>query len=207
MKFGPYEIEVTARANCRTMRLRYLPADHRLTLSVPKCASKRIIEDFLNSKRDWIDERMKGTTSWIPSYTAGERHLLLGRYVTLGRDGIPVGEAALRKIRADALSDLLRRMLPLWEARMGVRVTRVTVRDMTSRWGSCRADKATLSMSLRLALVPEECVEQVLVHELCHLFEANHSPAFYAEMTRFLPDWPERKKRLDAFDLRPLPPL
>ena len=207
MKFGPYDIEVTARANCRAMRLRFLPADHRLTLSVPKRASKRMIEDFLNSKRAWIDERMKGTTDWVPAYTAGERHLLLGRYVTLGQEGVPVGEAALRSYRADALSSLLRRMLPLWEARMGVRVTRVTVRDTTSRWGSCRADKATLSMSLRLALVPEECVEQVLVHELCHLFQPNHSPAFYAEMTRFLPDWPERKKRLDAFDLRPLPPL
>ena len=207
MKFGPYEIEVTARANCRTMRLRFLPAEHRLTLSVPKRTGKRMIEDFLNSRRDWIDERMKGATDWVPSYAAGERHLLLGRYVTLGQNGVPVGEAALRTYRADALSVLLRRMLPLWEARMGVRVTRLTLRDMTSRWGSCRADKATLSISLRLALVPEECVEQVLVHELCHLFQPNHSPAFYAEMTRFLPDWPERKKRLDAFDLRPLPPL
>lgn len=207
MKFGPYEIEVTTRANYRSMRLRFHPADHRLTLSVPKRASKRMIEDFLNSRRGWIDERMRDATDWTPSYTAGERHLLLGRYVTLGQEGVPVGENALRTYRADALSALLRRMLSLWETRMGVRVTRVTVRDMTSRWGSCRSDKATLSMSLRLALVPEECVEQVLVHELCHLFQPNHSPAFYAEMTRFLPDWPERKKRLDAFDLRPLPPL
>ena len=207
MKFGPYDIEVTARANCRTMRLRFRPSDHRLTLSVPKRASKRMIEDFLIAHRAWIDERMQGATDWSPSYAAGERHLLMGRYVTLGQDGIPVGKEALRKLRVDALSALLRRMMPLWESRMGVRVNRVTVRDMTSRWGSCRADKATLSISLRLALVPEECVEQVLVHELCHLFHPNHSPAFYAEMTRFLPDWPERKKRLDAFDLRPLPPL
>ena len=207
MKFGPYEIAVTARANCRTMRLRYHPADHRLTLSVPRRATKRASEEFLAANRAWIEARMQGERPWEPAYAPGERHLLLGRYVTLGQDGIPAGEEALRKLRYQALSEALRRLLPLWEARMGVRVNRLTIREMTSRWGSCRKDKAALSINLRLARVPEELIEQVLVHELCHLFHPDHSPAFYAEMTRFLPDWPERKKRLDRFDLRPLPPL
>lgn len=207
MKFGPYEIAVTARANCRTMRLRYHPADHRLTLSVPKRASRRAIEAFLAQHRDWIDARMQGDQPWRPAYAAGERHLLLGRYVTLGHEGVPIGEEALRRCERESLSAVLRRLLPLWEARMGVRVSRVTLREMTSRWGSCRKDRASLTINLRLARVPEELIEQVLVHELCHLLHPNHSPAFYAEMTRRLPDWPERKKRLDSFDLRPLPPL
>lgn len=207
MKFGPYEIEVTARPQCRTMRLRFHPADHRLTLSVPRRATKRAIEEFLARNRAWIDERMRDAPTWSPEFAAGERHLLLGEYVTLGQGGVPVGEEALRRYRSEALSAVLRMLLPVWENRMGVRVSRITIRDMSSRWGSCRSDKATLSLSLRLAMAPEECVEQVLVHELCHLFHPNHSPAFYAEMTRFLPDWPERKKRLDRLDLRALPPL
>lgn len=207
MRFGPYEIEVTARAQCRTMRLRFHPADHRLTLSVPKRATKRAIEDFLTRNRAWIDERMRDAPTWEPSYAAGERHLLLGEYVTLGQGGVPVGEEALRRYRSRALSGVLRELLPVWESRMGVRVARVTIRDMTSRWGSCRSGKATLSISLRLAMAPVDCIEQVLVHELCHLFHPNHSPAFYAEMTRFLPDWQARKMRLDRLDLRALPPL
>lgn len=207
MKFGPYDIAVTARANCRTMRLRYHPADHRLTLSVPRRATKRSIEEFLTRNRSWIDERMQGEQTWEPAYAAGERHLLLGRYVTLGQDGVPTGEDALKRYRTKALSTVLRRILPLWEARMGVRVNRITIREMTSRWGSCRKDRAALTINLRLARVPEELIEQVLVHELCHLFHPDHSSAFYAEMTRYLPDWPERKKSLDRFDLRPLPPL
>ena len=207
MKFGSYEIEVIARAQCKHMRLRYLPAESRLTLSVPPRATKRDVEDFLNHNRAWIDARMRDAPAWSPSFAAGERHLLFGQYVTLGQGDIPVGEDALRKYRAQALSELLRHMIPLWEARMGVRVGRVTIREMSSRWGSCRADRASLSMNLRLACVPEECIEHVLVHELCHLFHQDHSPAFYAELTRFLPDWQARKKRLDTFDLRPLPPL
>ena len=122
MKFGPYEIEVTARAQCRTMRLRFHPADHRLTLSVPKRATKRAIEEFLTRHRAWMDERMRDAPTWAPSYAAGERHLLLGEYVTLGQDGVPVGEEALRRYRSEALSGVLRELLPVWERRMGVRV-------------------------------------------------------------------------------------
>lgn len=207
MKFGPYEIAVTARANCRTMRLRYHPADHRLTLSVPKGTSRRSIEAFLVRNREWMDERMQGAQAWEPAYAPGERHLLLGSYVTLGQSGVPASEEGLRRLRVKTLTAVLRRMLPVWEARMGVHVNRITIREMTSRWGSCRKDRATLTINLRLARVPEELIEQVLVHELCHMFHANHSPAFYAEMTRYLPDWPERKKHLDRFDIRPLPPL
>lgn len=207
MKFGPYDIQVTARPTCRNMRLHFHPSDHRLTLSVPPRATKKEIEAFLKANRVWMDTRMKGTANWTPAYAAGERHLLLGEYVALGHGGVPAGKEAFRRYQAEALAAVLRRMLPPWEKRMGVKIARITIRDMTSRWGSCRSDKATLSMSLRLACMPEECIEQVLIHELCHLFQANHSPAFYAEMTRYLPDWPARKKRLDSFDIRPLPPL
>lgn len=206
MKFGAYEIEVTPRGNCKTMRLRYHPAEGRLTLSVPVRTTKREIAAFLERNREWIEARASEASPWEPVYAPGERHLLFGQYVTLGKDGVPAGREAFERWRAAALEALLRRMLPFWEQRMGVHVTRVTLRDMTSRWGSCRAAKATLSISLRLARVPEDCIEQVLVHELCHLFHADHSPAFYAAMTRFLPDWPARKARLDKMDLRPLPP-
>lgn len=206
MKFGRYEIAVTVRANCRTLRLRYRPSDGTLSLSVPPRTPKRTIEAFLDSQRDWIEARMGNTSDWRPAFAAGERHLLLGQYVVLGENGVPAGQEAFLRYRVDRLKTLIARLLPVWEKRMGVNIARVTLREMTSRWGSCRSDRATLSLNARLALVPPDCVEQVLVHELCHLFHPDHSAAFYAEMTRFLPDWPERKRRLDALDLRPLPP-
>ncbi|MBQ1859843.1 MAG: M48 family metallopeptidase [Clostridia bacterium] len=54
--------------------------------------------------------------------------------------------------------------------------------------------------------MPPECVEYILVHELCHLHHPDHSPAFHAEMTALLPDWKERRKRLNRFDLQAYPP-
>lgn len=205
MRYGPYEIAVTVRRNCKRIRLVYHPSDHRLTMSVPPGTSQRIMDEFLYQHRSWIDERMLNEAPWQPSFTEGERHRLLGSYVTLGGP-VPTGEAELERYRAEALSVVLRQLLEKWTVRMGVQVKSVTIRDTRSRWGSCRKSTAALSFSLRLARVPQECIEEVVVHELCHLTQADHSSAFYALMTRYLPDWKERDRRLNSFDLRPLPP-
>jgi len=205
MRYGPYSIELTFRRNCKRLRLVYHPSDHRLTMSAPPGTTQRMIDEFLYQNRAWIDERMNSEPPWQPAFEEGERHLLLGEYVTLGGD-IPTGEGPFERYRAKALSEVLRELLGKWTALMGVRVGSVTIREARSRWGSCRKSTASFSFSLRLARVPKECIEEVVVHELCHLTHADHSPAFYALMTRYLPDWKERDQRLNAFDLRPLPP-
>lgn len=205
MRYGPYDIAVTIRRNCKRIRLAYHPSEHRLTMSVPPGTPQRLIDEFLYRSRGWIEERMLGEAPWQPSFAEGERHLLLGRHVTLG-DHVPTGEAAFERYRAEALTAVLRQLLDKWTARMGVQAKAVTIRDTRSRWGSCRKSTASLSFSLRLARVPAECIEEVVVHELCHLTHADHSPAFYGLMTRYLPDWKARSERLNAFDLRPLPP-
>lgn len=205
MRYGPYEIAVTVRRNCKRIRLVYHPSDHRLTMSVPPGTPQRIMDEFLYQHRSWIDEHMLNEAPWQPSFAQGERHRLLGSYVTLGGP-VPTGEAELERYRAEALSVVLRQLLEKWTVRMGVQVKSVTIRDTRSRWGSCRKSTAALSFSLRLARVPQECIEEVVVHELCHLTQADHSSAFYALMTRYLPDWKERNQRLNSFDLRPLPP-
>ena len=69
-------------------------------------------------------------------------------------------------------------------------------RRMTSRWGSCQPATATITMNERLLHAPPECTEYIMVHELAHLVQANHSPAFHAVVTEVMPDWKERRKRL-----------
>lgn len=205
MRFGPYDIKVTQRANCRRMILHYHPSERCLTLSVPRGTTRAAMESFLQSRRAWMDQRMRETDSWQPSWTAGERHLLLGQYVTLGENGVPTGWDPVEQYRIAVLTEVLKRLIAKWEKAMNVHVVRVTIKDMRSRWGSCCPQRATLSINLKLARVPEKLIEQVVVHELCHLFHRDHSEAFYATMTRFLPDWKARKKQLDAYDIRPLP--
>ena len=65
----------------------------------------------------------------------------------------------------------------------------------SSRWGSCSAD-GNISLNAKLLLFPPEIVEYVMIHELCHRREMNHSAAFWREVTAFLPDWKIRRSAL-----------
>jgi hypothetical protein len=82
---------------------------------------------------------------------------------------------------------------------LGLPYPQITVREMRSRWGSCDpADRITLN--IKLILVPEELIDYVIYHELCHLREHHHGKAFYQLLDRVLPEWRERKRKLEEFD-------
>lgn len=90
-------------------------------------------------------------------------------------------------------------LLQAWEKKMGVRHTGLKVHRMKTRWGSCNVRTGGINLNTLLACWPQECLEYIVVHELAHLHEANHSPRFYAIVERYLPEWRERKKMLAAF--------
>jgi predicted metal-dependent hydrolase len=75
---------------------------------------------------------------------------------------------------------------------------------MKARWGSCGA-VGHIILNLRLIHMPIELIDYVVIHELCHLKEHNHSPRYYALLDRALPDWRERRAALNSVDLRQSP--
>lgn len=83
---------------------------------------------------------------------------------------------------------------------LGVELPTLAVRAMKNRWGSCSASQR-VTLNLKLIQVPKDLIDYVILHELCHLKEPNHSSAFYALLTRILPDWRERKDRLNRLEL------
>lgn len=204
MKIGAYDVQVTPRANCRRMILHYKPAEGKFALSVPKGTPQRVIRAFLTAQTDWMARQAGTPAAWQPGYAPGEQHCLLGRYVTLGRE-VPAGEAFLR-LREKLLMETVMRLLRKWTPVMGVTVTHVTLREMSSRWGSCRPKTGRLTFNLQLAHYAEALIEETVVHELCHFFHANHSAAFYAAMTRYLPDWKARKAARSRQNVKPRPP-
>ena len=68
-----------------------------------------------------------------------------------------------------------------------------------SRWGNCDPDDR-ITLNIKLILVPEELMDYVIYHELCHLKEHHHGKAFYSLLDRVLPEWRERKQKLEEFD-------
>lgn len=78
---------------------------------------------------------------------------------------------------------------------MGVHPTGVKITQARKRYGSC-SGRDSLCFSCYLMNCPEEAIDLVVVHELCHILEKNHGPRFYALLARYLPDWAERKKLL-----------
>ena len=90
-------------------------------------------------------------------------------------------------------------LLQAWEKKMGVHHTGIKVHRMKTRWGSCNVRTGGINLNTLLACWPQECLEYIVVHELAHLQEANHSPRFHAIVERYLPQWRERKKLLEDF--------
>ena len=78
---------------------------------------------------------------------------------------------------------------------VGVTYGRITVRNQRTRWGSC-SSKGNLNFNCLLMLAPPEILDYVVVHELCHRKEMNHSPKFWAEVAKVMPDYKERQKWL-----------
>ena len=90
-------------------------------------------------------------------------------------------------------------LMAVWAKEMGVRPTGLKVHRMKTRWGSCNVRTGSINLNTLLACWPKECLEYIVVHELAHLQEANHSPRFHAIVERYLPEWRERKKLLEDF--------
>ncbi len=81
---------------------------------------------------------------------------------------------------------------------MGVSYGKITVRAAKTRWGSC-SGRGNLNFHWKLVLMPPEVLDYVVVHELAHRKEMNHSPAFWAEVKKILPDYQERRRWLKTY--------
>lgn len=165
------------RKRVKNVNLRVLPPDGRVEVSAPARTSTRMVCAFVREKRAWI-EAQQARLANSPAAKAAA--------------ATPEEVAEWRAVVAACTPALVE----AWEPIIGVKAGRLAFRNMTSRWGSCQPATGRICINVRLALYPPECLEYVVVHELCHLRERGHGPAFKALMDRYLPDWRTRKAKL-----------
>lgn len=106
----------------------------------------------------------------------------------------PVRRLSPQDIRA--LADQAMQIIPdkvrFYAEKIGVDYGRVTIRNQKTRWGSCSA-KGNLNFNCLLMLAPEDVLDYVVIHELCHRKEMNHSPRFWSEVAKIMPDYKNSK--------------
>lgn len=95
-----------------------------------------------------------------------------------------------------AFSEVMEDLYPLVK-KYGIEKPTLRIRDMETRWGSCLTKKRIITLNKRLLESPRNCIEYVVMHELCHLIHPNHSKQFYSFLTMLMPDWKERKVYLN----------
>lgn len=186
----------------RRIVIRYQPLTHSLGLTLPRYATHRQGLHFIEEKRRWIADQLRERKPQIP-LTEGQVITVLGKPYILrhvGGRGVvkPEGDYLLvpgepdfmaRRVRdwviAQAREEITRLARENGQ-QLGKQIRKITLRDTSSHWGSCSHD-AGLSFSWRLAFAPYEVLEYVVCHEVAHLEELNHSPAFWAVVGRLCP--------------------
>ena len=161
------------RSDRKTLTLQLTPQGE-LIVRAPQRMKKTEIDSFVRSKTDWVEKHRKSLSQrpTLPRFTREEIDALADR----------------------ALAELPERVSHFAPI-VGVTYGGITIRNQRSRWGSC-SSAGNLNLNCLLMLAPPEVRDYVIVHELCHRKEMNHSPAFWAEVEKVLPDYQERKKWL-----------
>ena len=204
-------VEVHRHPRARRMTLRVSHTKRTVRLTVPRSVGKLEANAFINQHLDWLKQQIHDLPENVPFADQavfpleGEMCRILFVDRLPGRRSVLLEDTADGKImRVDnSLGDGPERVLGwlkqrarsvLLEAsrkhadRLGLSFARISVRDQSTRWGSCSSN-GTLSFSWRLILAPDYVLDYVCAHEVAHLEEMNHSSRFWKLVERTLPDY------------------
>lgn len=223
-----YELTYSER---KTLAIHVYP-DCSVMVNAPLGSALEDITPLVLKRAAWILRQQRQFQQYaspnpLPRrYVSGESYRYLGRQyrlkvvedaverVTLSRGYLTVQVAdTTDKARIERLIDQWYRghARRVFQERLDVCFPRVaaldiayptlTIREMKTRWGSCTA-AGHIALNPRLIQAPKDLIDYVILHELCHLKEHNHSTAFYRLLDRVLPDWSERRQKLNALEIR-----
>jgi len=225
---GGMPVEVI-RKDIKNLHLSVLPPAGKVRIAAPRHMSLDMVRVFAISKLKWIREQQRKIQEQEREapreFLDRESHYVWGRRCLLKRiekDAAPsialghgklvmqvrpgTDEARCREILDGWYREQIRAAIPKqivkWEARMNVKVGRVFVQRMKTRWGSCNPAARTIRLNTELAKKPPECLEYILVHEMAHLIEPTHNARFTALMEMLMPTWPHLRRLLNQLPVR-----
>lgn len=197
-------IRIKKHRTSRRLIVRYHPRQKSLSLTLPQATTLTQGLHFINEKREWILQQVMQYSN-NNSFVSGQEIPVLGKNIKLehvgGRGVVTEQDSALqvhgdiefmeRRIQKWLIQKLKSEIIPLAEGfsnQLKVKTGNITLRDTSSRWGSCSSD-GNLSFSWRLVFAPYEVLTYVVAHEVAHIREHNHSPNFWALVAQICPEF------------------
>lgn len=210
------------RKDIKNLHLGVYPPQGRVRVAAPLVVSDEAVRLAVIDKLGWI-KRQRAKFAGQPRQSEremvnGESHYFLGRryrlrvheqdvparvalrgvatmdlFVRPGA-GVEKREAVLLDWHRASLRSIISDLLEQWQPKLGVQVADWGIKKMKTKWGSCNVGARRIWLNLELAKKPVQCLEYIVVHELAHLLERNHTERFTALMDKHLPDW--RTQRL-----------
>lgn len=227
IKVGDISVEVIFK-DIKNVHLSVYPPTGRVRIAAPTWMSLATIRLYTIAKLEWIKKqqnKLQEQERETPrEYLDRESHYIWGRrYLLHVNEGsrthsveikhsqmvLNVRAGTGREKREAVMAAWYREqvreaMLPFfekWEVLLGVKVGRIYIQRMKTRWGSCNPRANSIRLNSELAKKPRECLEYVIVHELMHLIEPSHNGRFISLMDRFLPNWKHLRNELNRAPL------
>ncbi len=232
VQFGTTEIAYELIFSERKTLAIHVYPDGSVVVDAPVGSGLDAVEAKVKKRGGWILRQQRQFETYaVPNplprqYVSGESYRYLGRQYLLKVVADSIERVRLSRgyltINVEDPSDTahIQKMITAWYRQqakrvfderlkacfrrvesLGISYPTLTVRQMKSRWGSCTA-AGNIILNLLLIHVPKRLIDYVVIHELCHLKEHNHSAAFYAVLERVLPDWEEQRRQLNQIELR-----
>lgn len=210
----------------KNISLRIIPPYGDVRLTIPIGTSNKYVNQFLNSKLDWINKhRSKYNTQRIDYnkyYNEDEEHSLFGCIIKLklvennsytkviqennyliiqtkdkdNKDRIKKSIDNWYKKELIKTSNIL---IEKWEYKLGIKSSELGIRKMKTRWGTCNIKTKKICLNFSLIYYPIQCLEYIIAHELCHLIERNHNKRFYNILHHHFPNYKNIKQELNNF--------
>jgi len=228
IQLGDMAVDVI-RKDIKNVHLSVHPPTGRVTIAAPAHMSLDTIRVFAITKLAWIRQqqaKLQEQEREAPrEYLDRESHYVWGKRYLLKiseSDQPPAielkhskmhltvrpgaSQAKCQAIMEEWYRQQLKRAAPpliaAWESRLGVKVERVFVQRMKTKWGSCNHQARNIRLNTDLAKKPPDCLEYLIVHELVHLLEPTHNTRFIALMDQFMPKWQSHRQALNRLPVR-----
>ena len=194
------------RKNNKNLYLRI--REGKVVVTAPKNVSKAYVDQFVCKHRSWIEQHL--TTSKKPLQNLDTIYIF-GKPYTICFDNIASKDPSIIKYRSDIKSfqtcirlkiqDVFLQRFQMHCERMHIEGLKLRIGFFKSKWGSFHPTKKEVSLNGNLAFTDIECLDAIIVHELCHVSYRNHSSAFYKEVLHWMPNYKEVHKRLNSYEI------